>query len=92
MQRGVKYRFNICNLQKDDSLYNRGMKPYVFSTKAKEKSDRGWHQEGENIKYEKRVSKSLVVLHNAHSHHNHNGTKCRISSYYKLSFEYSPTY
>ena len=35
MERNVKYRFNICNMQKDTSLYSRGMKPYILSLKAK---------------------------------------------------------
>lgn len=35
LTKGIKYKFNICNLQKDGSLYNRGMKPYIFSEKAK---------------------------------------------------------
>jgi hypothetical protein len=28
-----KYKINICNLQKNKSLYSRGQKPYIFSTK-----------------------------------------------------------
>ncbi len=33
MQKLIKYRFNICNLQKSKSLYSRGQKPYIFSAK-----------------------------------------------------------
>ncbi len=29
---GIKYKFNIINLLKPDSLYNHGMQPVVFST------------------------------------------------------------
>ena len=28
-----RYKFNICNYQKCESLYSRGMKPYIFSKK-----------------------------------------------------------
>ncbi len=28
---GEKYRINICNFQKNKTLYTRGMGPYVFS-------------------------------------------------------------
>lgn len=38
-------------MQKDNSLYMRGMKPYMLSEKAKEKIDKTWMQDGENIKY-----------------------------------------
>lgn len=30
---GYTYKFNIMNLQKDDSSYNSGMKPFVYSVK-----------------------------------------------------------
>ena len=33
---GVKYKFNIINLLKPNSLYNSGMQPVVYSTKAAE--------------------------------------------------------
>ena len=29
--KGTRYKFNICNFQKNKSLYTRGMKPYVLS-------------------------------------------------------------
>jgi len=32
-----KYRINICNLQKNKSLYSRGQKPYIYSAKRFEK-------------------------------------------------------
>jgi hypothetical protein len=31
MRKGISYTFNIVNLLKDDSLYNRGMRPAMFS-------------------------------------------------------------
>lgn len=36
MRKGVKYKFNIINLVKPDSLYNAGMKPLGYSTKDAE--------------------------------------------------------
>ena len=41
-------RFNIVNLQKNDSLYNYGMKPVVFSSN---KASLGWHHAGSDICY-----------------------------------------
>ena len=32
-----KYKINICNLQKNKSLYSRGKKPYIYSAKRFEK-------------------------------------------------------
>jgi hypothetical protein len=48
---GVKYRFNIVNLAKPDSLYNYGMKILNFSNKIKNEEGIGWHRVGENIDY-----------------------------------------
>lgn len=44
-----KVAFNICNLTKPKSLYENGMKPYVFSRKKNEKYESNWQQEGENV-------------------------------------------
>ncbi len=41
-------RFNIINLQKNDSLYNYGMKPVIFSSN---KPQLGWHHAGSDICY-----------------------------------------
>ena len=41
-------RLNIINLQKNDSLYNYGMKPVVFSSN---KPSLGWHHAGSDICY-----------------------------------------
>ena len=38
MRKSIAYTFNIINLLKDDSLYNRGMRPAMFSVKGKEVS------------------------------------------------------
>lgn len=40
----LKYKINIFNFQKAKTLYTRGMKPYIFSTKNYEANKIGWHQ------------------------------------------------
>lgn len=70
----MRYRFNICNFQKDKVLYLRGMKPYMFSQKSWEKEGTGWAQGGENIRYERKPSKSFNLL------------EPRFRNYFKLSF------
>lgn len=76
--KGVTYKFNICNFRKHHSLYTRGMKPFVFSQKNMECKKIGWDQTGENIKYEKKLSKYL--------------TFDDLNSNYRLSFEYKFEY
>ena len=44
-----KVTFNICNLTKPKTLYENGMRPYVFSKKKYEKNQSGWEQNGENV-------------------------------------------
>lgn len=40
---GFTYKFNIMNLQKDDSSYNYGMKPFIYSkNKNKEEGTNQW--------------------------------------------------
>ena len=51
MRRGIAYTFNIVNLLKDDSLYNRGMRPAMFSTRGFEESKTGWQRVGKRIAY-----------------------------------------
>lgn len=36
---------NICNLTKHNSLYDQGMRPFVFSKKAWMERQRGWDQD-----------------------------------------------
>ena len=48
------YKFNICNLQKDESCFQIGMKPYVFSTKKnRENNTNKWERGCENVCYYK---------------------------------------
>ena len=46
-----KVKFNIVNFRKNKTLYNRDMKPYIFSEHQRQKNQKGWFQGGENVKY-----------------------------------------
>ncbi len=49
---GFQYTFNIMNLQKEESSYQQGMMPFVYSTKRnREKGTNDWTRGGENIEY-----------------------------------------
>eukprot|EP00050_Salpingoeca_kvevrii_P022230 m.123174 g.123174 ORF g.123174 m.123174 type:complete len:1074 (-) comp9643_c0_seq2:139-3360(-) len=50
MQKGRRYKFNIINLLKPDSLYNYGMQPVVYSEVAAAKGT-GWIRAGDDISY-----------------------------------------
>ncbi|XP_014207600.1 cytosolic carboxypeptidase 2 isoform X2 [Copidosoma floridanum] len=50
---GVMYRLSIVNLCKDDSLYNEGLRPLLYSTKDATAKSIGWRRCGENISYYK---------------------------------------
>ena len=45
-------KFNIVNLTKKHSLFDYGMKPYVFSMVRYEKRKVGWVREGMKIHYD----------------------------------------
>ncbi|XP_074660081.1 uncharacterized protein LOC141912655 [Tubulanus polymorphus] len=47
----VKYRFNIVNFMKSDSLYNNGMKPLMYSERRAMDGKIGWTRSGSDIKY-----------------------------------------
>mmetsp|Transcript_18907 Transcript_18907/g.62144 ORF Transcript_18907/g.62144 Transcript_18907/m.62144 type:complete len:711 (-) Transcript_18907:2680-4812(-) len=50
MKRGRRYKFNIINMMKPDSVYNQGLRPLVYSEKEAEKGT-GWHRTGTDIAY-----------------------------------------
>lgn len=52
-KKGHKVRFNIVNLSRSESLYQQGMKPYVFSEKHNRMSGTDWEQTGEHISYKR---------------------------------------
>lgn len=50
--KGLILKFNIVNLTKKHSLFDYGMKPYVFSMIRYEKRKVGWVREGLKVLYE----------------------------------------
>ena len=46
-----KYRFNITNLTKPDSLFNQGMRPVIYSCRDAKTKGAGWVRSGSNISY-----------------------------------------
>ena len=70
-------RFNICNLTKPRTLYEQGMRPYVFSKRKMEKMGTKWQQDGFNVELvEKNLRYELIE--------EAIGCPC----VYRLSFEY----
>jgi hypothetical protein len=51
VKKGTNARFNILNLMKPYSLYNKGMKVVLYSEKKAALEKIGWHRGGVNIKY-----------------------------------------
>jgi len=51
VRKNVRYKFNIINLLKPDSLYNSGMKPLVYSEADARTKGRGWYRDGSRICY-----------------------------------------
>jgi hypothetical protein len=37
---------NICNLTKPNSLYEQGLRPFIFSKKIWQETQKGWEQAG----------------------------------------------
>ncbi len=66
-RKGQTYRFNIVNLMKPDSTYNKGMKPLLYSVKEAEQAGLGWFRDGTNISYYQNARKSKrlfkIILH-----------------------------
>ena len=57
MRRHTKYRFNIINLVKPDSLYNEGMRVAMYSQKDVKVTGVGWRRVGSDISYFQNQSK-----------------------------------
>ena len=50
--KGNTYKFNVMNLQKDDSTYAIGMKPFVYSMKRnKAEGTNEWGRGGHDVRY-----------------------------------------
>ena len=61
MVKGKTYKFYISNFQKGGILYTRGMKPYIYSEKAKLETGKDWEQSGNNLKYERKLPKIAKI-------------------------------
>ncbi|KAF4042161.1 Zinc carboxypeptidase [Phytophthora infestans] len=48
---GQKYRFNIVNLCKPNSLFNQGLQPVVYSVRDAHQKGKGWVRSGTDIYY-----------------------------------------
>ncbi|GMF14986.1 unnamed protein product [Phytophthora lilii] len=48
---GQKYRFNIVNLCKPNSLFNQGLQPVVYSVRDAHQKGKGWIRSGTDIYY-----------------------------------------
>lgn len=75
----LRVRFNIVNMQKNDSLYNYGMKPAVYS-QADAVRGIGWRHKGEDVTYFKN---RLTYKKNGKK-----GTRIT-RNYYSLTFTYT---
>ena len=52
IQKGLAYKFNIMNLQKDDSAFAYGMKPFIYSEKKnKANGTNEWQRGGFDVRY-----------------------------------------
>lgn len=51
------YTFNICNFTKKDSLYQKGMKPFIYSKAKNKRLGTQWEQGGTDIVYGPRKTK-----------------------------------
>ncbi|XP_017763327.1 PREDICTED: cytosolic carboxypeptidase 2-like [Eufriesea mexicana] len=54
----TNYRISIVNLCKEESLYNEGLRPLLYSTEDAKKRAVGWRRCGENIAYYRNDSSS----------------------------------
>jgi len=62
----VTYQFNIKNMYKPDSMYNKGMQPVVYSCLDAEQRGIGWRRKGHDICY---YSNTLERIDNPNHHH-----------------------
>lgn len=51
IKKGSTVTFHIMNLYKEESLYNNGMRPFVYSTKSSSLEGTGWKRGCSNISY-----------------------------------------
>ena len=53
VRKGVKYNFQIVNFYKRSSMYNRGLRPLLYSEKVAEEANLGWHRHGSDVIYKR---------------------------------------
>ena len=46
-------KINIVNMRKNDSLFNYGMLPCVFSMREWQSNKKGWGRAGKNVSYQR---------------------------------------
>jgi len=51
MRKGRKYKFNIINMMKPDSVYNQGLRPLAYSNTEAETQGVGWYRTASDIAY-----------------------------------------
>jgi hypothetical protein len=93
----TKVKFNILNLTKSESLFKKGMQPYIFSKKLFEHQGIGWHRAGTNITYEqnKRTLRSTPKVMDIKFTEGAKANEVQANYYqqlYTLSFEYQYSY
>ena len=85
-------RINICNLSKPNGLYNKGMKPFVYSTNKCKQTGVGWHRGGENVAYFSNGNTARYSKKTLDAHWMSDGTvpvgKDNYKPLHSLSFDY----
>jgi len=66
-----RYKFNIINMLKSDSLFNQGMKPVIYSLTEEKKSGQAWVHKGFDICYYRNSKKYHTATFTLHSDYNH---------------------
>jgi hypothetical protein len=81
IKKGHTFKFNVMNLQKDDSSYSHGMKPFVYSSsKNREAGTNQWSRGGFDVSYQKNNLKTK-----------HRESAVSISPYFGDERKLSPT-
>ena len=97
-----KIKFNVLNLAKTTSLYQQGMKPWIWSKRKNDEDGTGWFLGGEEITYRqndiprdpetgggKDLNKMKANENNTNAFlYNNNGAGEGVDFYFTLSFTY----
>lgn len=82
LQFPLRVRFTITNMQKQDALYNYGMKPAVLSSVA---AERGWRHGGEDVCYYRNGACAVKAATGKKK----KKKKFKLQPYYSLTFTYT---